>query len=170
MTPPSKPIVTVSLLLMLVTLSSEAKWVFFFVIVIANFIFLMMWIFKFLGEIREMFRKKCTGLYVCLCLCCRRGLLVEDIRNAKQNTVREIVIETIEQLERLFRNMRHMYIRKRNFVDKPKFEKMLIHVNHEFQKLNTNNVLLEEEQEQPAFKGNIRFGPTTEMKAGFHRN
>lgn len=45
----------------------------------------------------------------------------EDIRNARQNAVREIVIETIEKLERYFRRLRHMYIGKRNFVDKNKF-------------------------------------------------
>lgn len=90
-----------------------------------------------------MFRKKCTGLYVCLCLCCRRGLLVEDIKNARHNAVKEIVIETIEKLEHYFRKLRHMYIRGSNFVDKPKFEKMVHTLHHDLEKLNTNKVLLD---------------------------
>lgn len=41
-------------------------------------------------------------------------------------------------------------------MDKQKFEKMVHTVHHEFDKLNTNQVLLDEEGEQPAYKGNIR--------------
>ena len=64
-------------------LSPDMKWVLFTVIVAINLTFFLLWTYSFLNDIRQHFRLKCPNLYVCLCLCCRRSLLEEEVENAK---------------------------------------------------------------------------------------
>lgn len=55
----------------------------------------------------------------------------EDQRNAKKDEAQELVIETIEQVVRSLRSVQSMYIRKREFVGKNKFEGLLFKFNRE---------------------------------------
>ena len=57
-------------------MSNEGKWFFFCLIVLSNLIFFVSWTWSFFTEMRGKCRLKFPKLYVCLCLCCRRFLLV----------------------------------------------------------------------------------------------
>ena len=69
-------------------MSNEGKWFFFCLIVLSNLIFFVSWTWSFFTEMRGKCRLKFPKLYVCLCLCCRRFLLVEELRQEKASIQR----------------------------------------------------------------------------------
>lgn len=64
----------------IVTLSTNMRLAFFFIIMLANLAFFGFWAYKMLSEVKNTLIKKFEKLYLALCLCNNRGKL-ESIKN-----------------------------------------------------------------------------------------
>ena len=64
-------------------ISNEGKWFFFLLIVFSNLVFLVSWSWNFFSELRGKCRVRFPNFYACLCLCCRKNILKEELRAEK---------------------------------------------------------------------------------------
>ena len=79
-------------------MSNEGKWFFFCLIIFSNLAFLLSWTWNFSSEIKGRCRLKFPKLYVCLCLCCRKSLLAEEVSQEKASKYRETIISEVDNL------------------------------------------------------------------------
>ena len=86
------------IVLILDEMSNEGKWFFFCLIIFSNVVFLLSWTWNFAGEIKGNCRLRFPKLYVCVCLCCRKSLLAEEVSQEKTRKYRESVISEIDNL------------------------------------------------------------------------
>ena len=91
-------------------LNEGSKWFFFVCIVFSNFAFLLLWLVRFCGDLREFTRERYKKLYLCLFLCKRKELFRLENKIAHTDQVNEEIIQTIEKLENLLNNIKNLYI------------------------------------------------------------
>ena len=113
-------------------MSNSGKWFFFFLIVLSNGVFLVSWAWYFFAEIRAKCRAKVPKLYICLCLCCRKRLLDEEIRQEKAAKYRETIISEVDDIRASkwlliaeFLLAREKMIKAQKFEDYAKFERLV---------------------------------------------
>ena len=113
-------------------MSNEGKWFFFFLIIFSNIFFLISWVWYFFGEIRTKCRFKFPQLYICLCLCCRKKLLDEEVRQEKLSIYREAIISEVDGIRASklltkleFLLARERMIKQENFEDEAKFKRLV---------------------------------------------
>ena len=89
-----------------IELNNGADLFFFFVILAANLVFFLYWIYKLLNEIRVMILKKYEKVYVCLFLCFNRSQLdkhkAQMMQEEESELLRENYMKTLRKLKVLY--------------------------------------------------------------------
>ena len=80
---------------------------------LSNLVFLVLWLVRFCGDVREYTRGHYKKLYFCLFLCKRKELFKLENKIAHTEQVNEEIIQTIERLENLLKNIKNLYIQKK---------------------------------------------------------
>ena len=123
----------------------------FFVIIIANLVFVFTWAIKFIAIIRtikkfnsisfnimnnhmcylKMIKERYSRLYLCLFLCCREDKFARETEDIAKESKRENIIEKIEEVQFFFKNMKRMYDRSTSYEGHARFMRILYFIEQE---------------------------------------
>lgn len=103
----------------------------FFVIIIANLVFVFTWAIKFIAIIRTMIKERYSRLYLCLFLCCREDKFARETEDIAKESKRENIIEKIEEVQFFFKNMKRMYDRSTSYEGHARFMRILYFIEQE---------------------------------------
>ncbi len=74
-------------------LTAITKWLLFLIILTFNGYFLVLWAWRLMAEMRGSFRDKCRRCFVLCCLCGSSRLLVQEVKDAKEEKKNLCIIQ-----------------------------------------------------------------------------
>ncbi|CDW71354.1 UNKNOWN [Stylonychia lemnae] len=109
-----------------IALSDSSMLVLFIIIVIANLIFLVYWLFCMFNEIRLKIRNKFPKIYLVLCLCFNTGKFASELLKLQQKTkddeIKQAFLKRIKELKR-------MYNQGKLILNENTLEKLQVHLD-----------------------------------------
>jgi len=112
----------------IVSLSSNMRLVFFFIIMLANLVFFGFWAYKMLLEVKNTLIKKFEKLYLALCLCNNRVKL-ESMKNKQKIDEENELLR--EQYYKALSGLKQLYVKGRLVLTHQTLERALVYLNED---------------------------------------
>lgn len=108
-------------------------------------LFLLQWLWKLVSELRGTFRSKCKRCFIVCCLCGRKQVFIEEVRDAKEEKKNLTIIKQIEDIQQgkakqamslELEQYRRLFLQNEVFVGRHQFQELLHEISSGLRKIH----------------------------------